>query len=298
MIIFLIFTNIFNKSKKKTKIIINNIYERYKNNNYKENCYISPTNPNLKIIHVITTRYFYNIRENYTDVMKSEAYTQNGKRVLNKYLLPSLENQKCKDFIWVLMLGDEGDISFIKSNFIFHNSFKTEIIYDKDSKNYLRQISKGYDVLITTRIDYDDVIYYDAVNNVRKEIDINKPVLVHGYVKGYYYFESNDKYYNFYDPFCGTGVMSVFASLIIILNKVNDTYSVNEIGMHMNLKTDILKKYKSFGINELNYNPMVVDKDERRFIWVRQKFSGIFERTEKIKNNLTPVELNKTKIYG
>ena len=295
IIFFFIFVNIFNKKQNK---ITTNIYNNKKNSNNKNNCYISPENSNLKIIHVITTRYLFNIKPNYTEFMKSEEYTQNAIRVLNKYLLPSLENQRCQDFIWIFMVGDLGNISYIKSKFNFHNSFKTEVIYESDMKNYLRQLSKGYDVLITTRIDYDDVIFYDAVNDVRKEIDINKPVLVYGYAKGYYYLESNEKYYNFYDTYCGTGVMSVFASLIVILKKVNDAYSVNEIGQHTQLKTEILNKYKSFGINELNYNPMKVEKNERRFIWVRQKYSGIFEATENIKKTSKPVEFDKTKIYG
>ena len=53
----------------------------------------------------------------------------------------------------------------------------------------MRNIINSYDVLITTRIDYDDVIYYDAVNDVRKVININKPIFIHGFNKGYYYFE-------------------------------------------------------------------------------------------------------------
>lgn len=43
-----------------------------------------------------------------------------------------------------------------------------EYFAKKTSKNYVRNKSKGYNVLITTGIDYDDIIYYDAVNDVRK----------------------------------------------------------------------------------------------------------------------------------
>ena len=46
--------------------------------------------------------------------------------------------------------------------------FEYGILCQKDFKNYVRNKSKGYDVLITTGIDYDDIIYYDAVNDVRK----------------------------------------------------------------------------------------------------------------------------------
>ena len=52
--------------------------------------------------------------------------------------------------------------------------FEYEMLCQKDFKNYVRNKSKGHDVLITTRIDYDDIIYYDAVNDVRKIILIIK----------------------------------------------------------------------------------------------------------------------------
>ena len=80
----------------------------------------------------------------------------------------------------------------------FYKPFKSICLYERDLKNYVRKVSKGYDFLITTRIDTDDCIYYDAVNDVRKLIDINKPIFLHGYRNGVYYFEENDKYYDFF----------------------------------------------------------------------------------------------------
>ena len=81
IIFFFIFVNIFNKKQNK---ITTNIYNNKKNSNNKNNCYISPENSNLKIIHAITTRYLFNIKPYYTEFMKSEEYTQNAIRVLNK----------------------------------------------------------------------------------------------------------------------------------------------------------------------------------------------------------------------
>ena len=54
--------------------------------------------------------------------------------------------------------------------------FEYGILCQKDFKNYVRNKSKGYDVLITTGIDYDNIIYYDAVNDVRKMINVKKPI--------------------------------------------------------------------------------------------------------------------------
>ena len=53
---------------------------------------------------------------------------------MKKYLLPSLDNQSCKDFIWILMLGNEANITSIKSMANFKNSFQWYVMYKKDIK--------------------------------------------------------------------------------------------------------------------------------------------------------------------
>ena len=267
------------------------------NNNY---CYIPLDNSNIKIIHMIITRFFMELNNlNYfKDIMSTEEYAQNAIRVTKKYLLPSLENQSCKKFIWILMIGNYTNITYVKSLFNFNNSFETEVIYEKDMKNYLRNKTVGYDILITTRIDYDDAIYYDAVNDVRKEIDINKPIFLHGYNKGVYYFESEDKYYDYYNNFDNRGVMSIFISLITVLNKVNDTYNVYELGDHTLIKKHLLETYKSFGVEELNYEPTKFDISSPKFIYVRQKYAGSFDYTSQIPKILNSIFFNLTEFYG
>ena len=151
------------------------------NNLYKE-CYELQEYSNIRIIHFIITRFLIEtFGKGFPKTEYNSEYIQNGIRVMEKYLLTSLENQSCKDFIWILMVGDKANITYIYSLFNQNNSFEKIIILEKELKNYLRNKTKDFDVLITTRIDYDDGIYYDAVNDVRKLININKPILVHGY---------------------------------------------------------------------------------------------------------------------
>ena len=204
--------------------------------------------------------------EGFPKKLHREDYIQNGIRVMKKYLFDSLENQECKNFIWVLMIGDNTDIDKIKTLFDFNNSFESIILYKKDINNYLRNISKGFDILITTRIDYDDRIYYDAVNDVRKVININKPILLYGYNNGVIYYEFNNKYYEFNMNYNNEGVMSIFVSLILVLNKVNDIYNIYDLGAHIRLRKKILESYKSFGINELNYDPAIFESGEAKFV--------------------------------
>ena len=110
-----------------------------------------------------------------------------------------------------------------KKSLQFVNEIKVIKTYIKNNiksiEKFYKIKSRGYDVLITTRIDYDDRIYYDAVNDVRKVIDVNKPMMLYGYDKGAHYYEIDNKYYEFNMTYGNKGFMSIFVSLIIILNK-------------------------------------------------------------------------------
>lgn len=267
-----------------------------------EKCYYSPDNSNLKIIHIIMTRFMINLTgipiDIYPEKIYEKDYILNGIRVMKKYLFPSLENQSCKKFIFILMVGNEINKTYIKSLINLNNTFETQIIEQKYIKNYIRNITKSNDILITTRIDYDDRIYYDAVNDVRKSININKPMIVYGYNSGVHFYENENKYYEFYKNYNNKGVMSIFISLIIVLNKVNDIYTVYDLGGHTKIRNTILKSFKLYGINELNYEPAIFDSGEAKFVWVRHNFSGTLNYSWRVKRHLKAYSFNLTNFYG
>ena len=283
-----------NEIIKKEKINQTAKYDRKIINNKK--CYINLDNSNLAIIHLIFTRFMmdFNLYKN-KDLIYEDVYIFNGIRVMKKYLFPSLENQSCKNFTWILLLGDKANITNIESLVQLNQSFDSKVIYRKDLKNYLKFITKDYNILITTRIDYDDAIYYDAVNDVRKVINVNKPIIAHGYNRGVSYYEINGKYYDFYNNWKNEGVMSVFASLIVNLKKVNDTYTIFDTGCHYEIRKNILNWYKRFGIKDMNYEPAVFDNGDPKFIYVRQKFSGSYKM---LIPKINPRIFDLNKFYG
>ena len=268
------------------------------NTNLDKKCYISLDNSSLRIIHFIITRFLIEFSNgNLKKKIYSEEYILNGFRVMKKYLLTSLENQNCKDFNFILMIGDKANITYIKSLFNMKTSFDVHIIYQKDLKEYLKNRTRDFDVLITTRIDYDDEIYYDAVNDIRKAININKPMTIHGYNRGVYYFESSKKYYEYY-RINKEGAMSIFVSLIVILNKINDIYTIYDMGPHFTVRKKLFQNYKSFGIKELNYEPAVLDSGDPKFIYVRQKYGVFFNGTLHIPKFSKELTFNLNKFHG
>ena len=268
-------------------------------NDFSQNsCYPVFQKKNIKVTHLIITRFIIEFLKEFKKTIYTKEYIKNGIRVMKKYLFNSLENQKCKDFLFILLLGNRANISYVRSLFNFKLSFKYRLIRYKNLNLFLKKITKVIDVLITTRIDYDDLIYYDAVNDVRKAIDLNKPILLYGYNKGVYYFESDNKYYDFFRTYNHKGCMSIFVSLITVLKYVNQTLTIYNLRGHTNIRETLLKKYKDFGIKELNYEPAIFEYLDHKFIWVRQKFSGTYKQYKNIQYKLKEINFNLTKFYG
>lgn len=268
---------------------------------FPKRCYLPIDNSNIKILHLIITRFLIEIPEKkeFLELIKNEDYILNGIRVMKKYLIYSLENQSCTNFIWVILLGNKANKEYIKSLLNFVKGFKLIIVYENDFKNFLDEITKDYDVLITTRIDYDDQIYYDAVNDVRKTVNINKPIQLHGYNRGYFYFETEDKYYENYSDM-KDGAWALFLSLVIVLKKVNATYTIYDMGNHWFTRKTILENYKSYGISVLNYEPAVIDSGDPKFIYVRQKYSHSYDEIRKIvrQSGFKVTNLNLDNFFG
>lgn len=297
IILFIPNKNMINENyirKNMTYNIFNN-----KNNNY-EKCFIPPDNTNIKIIHLVMTKFLidYFFKNNFPKIMHTKEYVLNGIRVMNNYLFPSLENQSCKKFIWILMLGDNENITYIKSLLNFNHSFEMEIVYNKSIQSYVKQISKGYDILITSRIDYDDRIYYDAVNDVRKVINLKKPMFIYGYNRGVNYYEIDKKYYDFDYNFKNEGALGIFLSLVVVLNKVNETINIYDIGAHVEVKKKLLNNYKKYGLKELKYEPAYFDSGQPKFVYVRQNYSTVINFSMTAKKRLRHYDFNLDKFYG
>ena len=298
------YKNIIGNLNKINESVSNSIQKEKKNiasylNISNQKCYLSLDNSNIKIIHLIMTRFLIEfLSKSFSKNLYKKDYILNGIRVMKKYLFPSLYNQSCKNFIWILILGNKANLTYIKSLLNLNNSFESIVIYQKDIKRYVRKISKGFDVLITTRIDYDDRIYYDAVNDVRKAININRPMILYGYNRGVYYFELEDKYYDYYSNWENKGVLGIFISLITVLNKTNDTYTVYDLGSHVIIKKTLLEKYKSYGIKNLDYDFAIFDNGDPKFVYVKHNYSSTFQSTKINRNKLKLNNFNLSKFYG
>ncbi len=291
--IIIINTPSIKKYSNNLKIINNNDFSELKKSY--QICHSPQNITNKNIAHFLITRFLLKFRR---IVLFDENYIRNGIRLMKTYLFPSLESQLCKNFTWLLAVGDDANITHIKHLINFNNTFNYEIIYFKELKSFIKNKTKGIDILITTRIDYDDRIYYDAVNDVRKAINFKKPLLLYGYHTGAYYFESNGNYYEYNVIQAGKGALPVFLSLITLIKNVNDSFSVFEMGNHENIRETLIRNYKKYGLKNLLYEPAIFDSGTPKFVYVRQKYSDNYNYTKKIPYKYKNIDFNLSRFYG
>lgn len=148
---------------------------------------------------------------------------------LAKNMLSSLENQTNKNFELVFVLNvkffDNPKYEFIFST--LRNSTTLPLKFMKNiGRSYLfspnlnsecasliENATKEYDFVITSRMDFDDFIYKDAVADTQSKVAECNNILGYGYCKGYEY--SCGELYDRWALWNGKGHLGILQSLIL-----------------------------------------------------------------------------------
>lgn len=246
----------------------------------------------MKFKHLIITRFlcFDNMSLG-RKVLESDIINSN-KNIFKKYLLPSLENQTNKNFTLIILIHNEVSEDFIKSD--INTTLDIHFIKLKNFKAYLDNIYSLYDIVITTRIDHDDMIYKYAVDDVQKEIDINIPIKLYGYDNGLRYFLNDNKLF-LYKNHHKHGFQSVFISLIVSTKFIKQNIYFSS---HTKLKDKIKEEYKKINIKfEDKY--IISNNIENAWIYVRHGNNDsllINGKESFLEENIIP-NLSKKEIY-
>jgi len=218
--------------------------------------------------------------------------------VFKKFTLKSLENQTNKNFEIILKIHNEISenskaILELKS---IKSSIKINILRKNETDNFIDNNAKEIDFLITTRIDHDDLIYYNAVNDVQKKCNYNIPLYYNGYIKGITMI-NNDykncfKFYPTYGNYRGTH--SAFQSLVVNKKKVSKNLNIYSLGPH----SDQIDRFKSlFNGFEFDKSFFNVNKDEDTYIYVKHDFNHSTFKNPKLREkwHRTNIKVNYNK---
>lgn len=254
----------------------------------------------LSIKHYIIIR-FYCFNMNRTD---EQLFDYNllhyAVNIFKKYTLKSLENQTNKNFEIVFMIHNKIDINHmaIQELYNIQSNLKINIIRLNDINNFIKENSNDCDFFITTRIDHDDLIYNNAVEEIQSKCDIKIPFYFEGYVNGITMinndYKNSCKFYSKYNDEFGS--MSIFQSLIInkkiLPNCINNVY----LGSHTEVSNNIEKMCKNLNITFYKKYANV-NKLEDSYIYIKHDFNHSSLINPSLNNNWhrTDIKVDKPK---
>ena len=212
----------------------------------KQKCEDNYEKQNQSIKHYILVR-FYCLNMMDKEKLFDKKILDNGVKVFEKYTLKSLENQSNQNFEIIINIHNEIDLNHesIQKLFKIKSNLKINIVRYKDVNSFIENNLKNEKFLITTRIDHDDLIYNNAVQEIQSKCNKDIPLYYNGYDR--FITMINDDYintYKFYPEYHGNGSVSIFQSLIVNLEKINKVYNIYELKTHTLQKKPFMKLYE------------------------------------------------------
>jgi len=158
----------------------------------------------MKFKHFVLTRYnlgIYDRKQKLRDKKRivPEEWMENRWKLFTKFCVPSVSNQKCKDFVWIIVFDPKTPVGVLDEaeKVVPPNTIVcTGDNFRKKSIEVVESLLTDEDRVITSRIDNDDAIHQDFVGNIQEWFKIRKRTGVLTYSKGWVWDWLSNKLYH------------------------------------------------------------------------------------------------------
>lgn len=228
----------------------------------------------MKIKHYVITRFLSSTTLGLGDRIFDEDIIENGLSYVKSYFIPCLNNQTVKDFTVIFMINENHDVQNSSIRKLFNLKLDMPFIVlpcDKYFK-YIEEDSVDADWVILTRMDYDDLVYKKAAEEVQDLVrsnDSQGDIFTYGYNTGMILYKN--QLYVFPKPsYWKQGYFSIFESVCVRRNKLTSDIDIYSLS-HPHLKSDV-RRYA------VDNRLTLISKPEREsfdnFVWVRHENTG------------------------
>ena len=247
--------------------------------------------------HFIITRFLC-INFNHTnEELFSDAWLQNAFKLTKSHFIPTLENQTNRNFEVVFLIHDDIPFEKVEALERINTSVRSHIIRSKNLDGFLNTYKDKTDLLITSRLDYDDNIHKSVVDDIQRyAIENFDKITIYGLNLGSTIKDGEFTAYKRDIPkYEGNqGYFSIMETLILPSNMCESYFSIYKLGNHTNVIPYLRENAESLGIQKLNNDFFHKDtSDEIKYLWVRHDMSqsvmanGIWHTSdEKVSLNL------------
>lgn len=235
----------------------------------------------MRVKHFIITRYFP-IDDVYGEEMHKREFLLSWFDMFKNNLIRTLDNLSTHDFELVVLINRAVDFNTVDF-LLLKKDYEITLIHWGDQAEYFKTFYNDYDYIVETRIDFDDFVFKDAIQDTYKQIDENTKIKMYGYCSGYTFWDKKKEFYDFYHEVKGIGHWSIFPSLIIstdfIKDKTNvDVYSFNHGRSKENLKSwcekNGVKWDDKFFVQNLKRKAFIYYRPENSYSEMNDKKNG------------------------
>lgn len=270
-----------------------------------------------RIKHYIITRFnnAYACKEMPKEDFLSELHLRKKLKMFENFTLKSLKSQTNQNFTDLLLVHDDiPQIIFDELSSLIKDYSNIKLLKNKEidvrlnnwaglisettSRYICKNIDKNqYDFLITSRFDYDDMLYQDAVESIQNSINENTLIKYVGFKNGATLDYNTGELYEF-NKNSDDGMISIGFSLIVNLNVYGFLPFNIYAGHHSKMRTYFLENQLS-EINKIHQlsNDYINSKD----FWdvkITQCPTWVYVRHNEAKSAFVPGRFQKKLHYS
>ena len=225
---------------------------------------------NVQFFHWQNPKYPYNIFD--VDFLLSQI-------PLAQNIFRSLENQTNRNFEMIFRTHPDifSDVKYKPVFAALEKSTSLPIKFvSKHNYQHIKEALNNYNYVITSRMDFDDFVYKDAVAYIQDKTKDCEDILVHGYCKGYEYICG--ELYSHKNLWGGIGHLAIMQSLIVNSSfaKTIPFISINSF-THEKFKTLMKEFLEKKGV-EFRENMFEQNTSTDAYIYYRHNFSQELHR--------------------
>lgn len=232
--------------------------------------------------HLIITRFMCDnfIKKDSKENIFSLEWKEIAFRMAAHHIIPTLENQTNQNFILVFLIGNQFDFVDVSMIYSLSSKLKIQVCHIDKLNDLIKSIDTDY--LITSRLDYDDHVYNNCVEDIqnflKKEEGIKAQIF--GLNQGVSIVDGESEahlMYN-YQWLYTDGCPAPMTTLILKKDICKEYFDIYKLGYHTEVVKNFLIVQKHYLLEEVAQYPNQIytqkSGQDIDYIWIRHKHSA------------------------
>lgn len=232
--------------------------------------------------HLIITRFMCQdfISDNANVNFNSPEWIEMSFDMASRHIIPTLENQTNKDFTLVFLVGNNTTPEIAQKIYHLSNIINIMVVRYNEFDVYIQSIPSDY--LITSRLDYDDHVYNECVEDIHKLLDEKPDIKLWGLNQGVSIVDGEDQAYLMRREKFEQDKEGFFAPMeTLILKKTacnrNKYFDIYKLGYHTEVIRNFLNTQRiRMKRDDYELKDIYATTNERNidYIWIRHNNSA------------------------